>query len=192
MDGEGTIYRSSFVRYNIFRWYRSGWGKYTQNDPLFFTLQDLNPFLYVRGNPLSGIDPKGTQTYVCTRPLGKPPGPGTPPPIVNHEYACVRERDGSYTCDSSSKQDDAGTFRRNLKPGIGNNPRDVYDKDSCELRRPKNTCLEDCLKRKWKEPRQTYAVGWRGEDCQEYTERVIKECRDLCDPWSLSEWFGSD
>lgn len=81
--------------YNINRWYTPGTGRYTRTDPLFFTLQDINPYGYVRSNPLFGTDPLGLQTYHCTRPLGKPPGPKTPPPIINHQYACIMEVNGT-------------------------------------------------------------------------------------------------
>jgi RHS repeat-associated protein len=44
--------------YNIFRWYRSGWGRYTQSDPLGVK-GDLNPYAYVMGNPLRLTDRLG-------------------------------------------------------------------------------------------------------------------------------------
>jgi RHS repeat-associated protein len=39
---------------NVFRWYRSGWGRYTQADPE--GRGDVDAYLYVSANPLLGID----------------------------------------------------------------------------------------------------------------------------------------
>ena len=44
--------------YNIFRWYKGGWGKYTQSDPLGLAA-DLNLYSYGAANPLRSIDPLG-------------------------------------------------------------------------------------------------------------------------------------
>jgi len=44
--------------YNIFRWYRSGWGRYTQADPRGVE-EGVNLFAYVSGNPVIRIDPFG-------------------------------------------------------------------------------------------------------------------------------------
>ncbi len=44
--------------YNIFRWYRSGWGRYTQADPLGLR-HSSNLFAYVGNNPARYIDPYG-------------------------------------------------------------------------------------------------------------------------------------
>ena len=43
--------------YNIFRWYRAGWGRYTQADPI--GAGDLNIIVYAAGNPLRHVDPFG-------------------------------------------------------------------------------------------------------------------------------------
>ena len=48
--------------YNIFRWYRSSWGRYTQADPLGVAFSDANAFRYVGGNPLLYLDPSGLVT----------------------------------------------------------------------------------------------------------------------------------
>lgn len=40
---------------NIYRWYRAGWGRYTQADPLGLN-GGLNCFAYVDGNPVGLID----------------------------------------------------------------------------------------------------------------------------------------
>ena len=45
--------------YNISRWYRSGWGRYTQADPLGVAMSDINPYTYVGGNPVLFKDPSG-------------------------------------------------------------------------------------------------------------------------------------
>ncbi|HEX6641193.1 MAG TPA: RHS repeat-associated core domain-containing protein, partial [Thermoanaerobaculia bacterium] len=44
--------------YNVFRWYRSGWGRYTQVDPLGIG-PDINLFRYAVGNPLTSVDQLG-------------------------------------------------------------------------------------------------------------------------------------
>jgi RHS repeat-associated protein len=49
--------------YNIFRWYRSGWGRFTQVDPKGLRRRELNLYSYVRGNPLRFIDPRGLTSY---------------------------------------------------------------------------------------------------------------------------------
>lgn len=45
--------------YNIFRWYRSNWGRYTQSDPAEFESGDLNLYRYVLDNPIRFSDPHG-------------------------------------------------------------------------------------------------------------------------------------
>ncbi|HMJ87590.1 MAG TPA: RHS repeat-associated core domain-containing protein [Vicinamibacterales bacterium] len=43
-------------RYNIFRWYRAAWGRYTQEDPLGLA-GSINSFAYAGQNPQTLIDP---------------------------------------------------------------------------------------------------------------------------------------
>jgi RHS repeat-associated protein len=53
------------VAYNIFRWYRAGWGRYTQSDPLhvFRTLsEESQAYGYALDNPLKFRDPLGLYT----------------------------------------------------------------------------------------------------------------------------------
>ena len=64
--------------YNIFRWYRYGWGRYTQVDPMGVKLsmalsigwvhQGINPYSYAAGDPLTYSDPLGLAAEVCCRP----------------------------------------------------------------------------------------------------------------------------
>ena len=42
--------------YNVFRWYRGGWGRYTQVDPLQWAGQE---YAYASGNPVSNTDAMG-------------------------------------------------------------------------------------------------------------------------------------
>ncbi|HWW61701.1 MAG TPA: RHS repeat-associated core domain-containing protein, partial [Thermoanaerobaculia bacterium] len=44
--------------YNIFRWYRAEWGRYTSSDPLGLAA-DLNLYGYVNQNPVRWSDPLG-------------------------------------------------------------------------------------------------------------------------------------
>ncbi|HKR62486.1 MAG TPA: RHS repeat-associated core domain-containing protein [Thermoanaerobaculia bacterium] len=45
-------------RYNIFRWYRTGWGRYTQADPIGLA-GSKHLYAYVGSNPVIAIDPLG-------------------------------------------------------------------------------------------------------------------------------------
>jgi RHS repeat-associated protein len=60
---------SGDLSYNIFRWYRSGWGRYTQNDPLGLFSGDLNTYGYGRENPVRLIDVDGLSVRACCRSL---------------------------------------------------------------------------------------------------------------------------
>ena len=75
--------------YNIFRWYRPNWGRYTQSDPIAFKLissglpslgsnAGLNPYAYAHDNSLAYRDPTGL-TEIPTLPwYPNPPGIGDP------------------------------------------------------------------------------------------------------------------
>lgn len=45
-------------RRNVFRWYRGGWGRYTQTDPIALA-GGLNLYAYASGDPVSVADPYG-------------------------------------------------------------------------------------------------------------------------------------
>ena len=63
-------------RYNIFRWYRSGWGRYTQADPISID-GGLNLYEYATENPLLYQDSLGLKAT----PLPRPPVPRQVPEI---------------------------------------------------------------------------------------------------------------
>ena len=48
--------------YNIFRWYSSGWGRYTQGDPIGIG-RSKSLFEYGKDNPITWIDPTGLSSY---------------------------------------------------------------------------------------------------------------------------------
>jgi RHS repeat-associated protein len=50
--------------YNIYRWYRAGWGRYTQSDPLGLG-PDINVYRYANSNPIGIDDPFGLDTAGC-------------------------------------------------------------------------------------------------------------------------------
>ena len=45
-----------------------------------------------------------------------------------------------------------------------------------------DSCVESCTEKRLKDPmsRKPYAVGPLGEDCQEYSERMLEECKSSC------------
>lgn len=45
--------------YNIFRWYRGGWGRYTQADPLGLQEDEFTLYAYGHSSPLGNTDPLG-------------------------------------------------------------------------------------------------------------------------------------
>jgi RHS repeat-associated protein len=56
-----TNFAGDEENYNIFRWYRSGWGRYTQADPAWEPerASELNHYAYVAENPIRRADPAG-------------------------------------------------------------------------------------------------------------------------------------
>jgi RHS repeat-associated protein len=52
---------------NIFRWYRPGWGRYTQADPLGPLASDTNLFRYALSAPTRFIDLLGLDVRICCR-----------------------------------------------------------------------------------------------------------------------------
>jgi RHS repeat-associated protein len=54
--------------YNIFRWYRSGWGRYTQADPMGVN-GGLNLYIYCSNDPLNASDSWGLQMDSVSRSL---------------------------------------------------------------------------------------------------------------------------
>jgi RHS repeat-associated protein len=90
--------------YNIFRWYRGGWGRYAQSDPVGLG-SDINLYAYVSENPLTIIDPFGLKTFNWS--WGPPPHPSPDPASdchrpgqqrVNTKVACTNFNYASLDC----------------------------------------------------------------------------------------------
>ncbi len=63
--------------YNVHRWYRAGWGRYTQADPIGIASGDENIYSYASAAPLKNIDPLGLRHF------------GFIGGVVNHSLCCV-------------------------------------------------------------------------------------------------------
>jgi RHS repeat-associated protein len=57
MNGEGQE-----ENYNIHRWYRSGWGRYTQTDPLG-VVENPALYSYAANSPITAVDPLGLWSF---------------------------------------------------------------------------------------------------------------------------------
>lgn len=70
--------------YNVFRWYRAGWGRYTSADPIGLRA-GTNLFAYVAGNPTQYVDPFGEDIEIRKGTQD----PNDPAWMNYHEAICV-------------------------------------------------------------------------------------------------------
>jgi RHS repeat-associated protein len=67
-----TRWEGSEENYNIFRWYRSAWGRYTQGDPIGLE-GGVNMFAYAEDEPTTNDDPAGLSSRNCACGLTRAP-----------------------------------------------------------------------------------------------------------------------
>jgi RHS repeat-associated protein len=82
-----TVEEGSDLYQNIFRWYRSGWGRYTQADPIGLK-GGVNLFSYVFANPLRWTDTLGLRVRVCCKPI--------PATLIGKRHCYFEFDDGPY------------------------------------------------------------------------------------------------
>jgi RHS repeat-associated protein len=74
-----TAEEGSDLYQNVFRWYRAGWGRYTQTDP-DRDVARFHPYDYANGNPPRWTDPRGLKVFnMFEVPPNIPPMPGPIP-----------------------------------------------------------------------------------------------------------------
>jgi RHS repeat-associated protein len=83
-------------RYSVFRWYRTGWGRYTTVDPLVIKRANRvpHPYSYADANPLIKTDPFGLFT------LSGPFPPGRDVDVMHAVADIVRRTQNSQCCAS--------------------------------------------------------------------------------------------
>ena len=167
----------SGLHQNWMRDYDPTTGRYIEADPLGL-VDGASVYRYVRGNPGRYVDPTGEQTYVCTRPLGQPPG-DQGPIVAYHEYLCVGTGK-NMICGSTSAT--GGAWNNGYSsPGTGYNENDYFDETSCRQDEDENSCLEQCIANELSKPeRPWYAIGPHGTDCQEYSRSTLASCKKSC------------
>lgn len=85
----------SELRYNVFRWYRAGWGRYTQVDPLEQE-GDPHPYLYAAANPITTVDRYGLLAEVVCARIGIGPFSWTPFRHCRIRVTCDRCEGGKF------------------------------------------------------------------------------------------------
>ncbi|EOW2955312.1 RHS repeat-associated core domain-containing protein, partial [Escherichia coli] len=153
-DEESGLY------YNRHRYYDPLQGRYITQDPI--GLKGGWNFYQYPLNPISNIDPLGLETLKCIKPLhsmggtGERSGPDIWGNPFYHQYLCVPDGKGDYTCGG---QDQRGESKGDGLWGPGKASNDTKEAAGrCDLVETDNSCVENCLKGKFKEVRPRYSV----------------------------------
>jgi hypothetical protein len=88
-----------------------------------------------------------------------------------HQYSCV-SIGGNVTCGG---QDAVKAPYSEGKASEG----DEYNPETCQVR-DSNECFEKCLIESWKKPRPWYGLIGPGTNCQEYDDKLNKDCWSKC------------
>ncbi|MCU6176989.1 RHS element core protein [Citrobacter cronae] len=179
--------------YNRHRYYDSSQGRYITQDPIGLR-GGWNLYQYPL-NPIEYIDPLGLNTYMCTIPLHTLGGSGTRsgPDIWGnpfyHQYLCVDDGQGAYTCGG---QDRSGAA---VLPGSkGKATNDTWPTDgngACKKVDDRN-CVDECVKNRVKSKKRPWYQIPFGTDCQDWSDDVLESCKTSCSrPYNLPMgWFN--
>ncbi|EOP3935469.1 rhs element protein RhsC, partial [Escherichia coli] len=184
-DEESGLY------YNRHRYYDPLQGRYITQDPI--GLKGGWNFYQYPLNPISNIDPLGLETLKCIKPLhsmggtGERSGPDIWGNPFYHQYLCVPDGKGDYTCGG---QDQRGESKGNGLWGPGKASNDTKEAAGrCDLVETDNSCVENCLKGKFKEVRPRYSVLpdiftpinlGLFKNCQDWSNDSLETCKMKC------------
>ncbi|EPG4962189.1 RHS repeat-associated core domain-containing protein, partial [Citrobacter amalonaticus] len=179
--------------YNRHRYYDPAQGRYITQDPIGL-MGGWSLYLYPL-NPIEYIDPLGLDTYMCTIPLHTLGGTGTRsgPDIWGnpfyHQYLCVDNGKGGYTCGGQDRTGAAvfpgskGKATNDTWPTDGNGAcKKVDDRD----------CVNECVKNRVENKKRPWYQIPFGIDCQDWSDDVLNSCKESCSrPYNLSMgWFN--
>ncbi|TBL78724.1 hypothetical protein EYY94_01500, partial [Obesumbacterium proteus] len=181
----------SGLHYNRHRYYDTTIGRYITQDPIGLD-GGWNGYIYPL-NPIINIDPLGLETLKCIKPLhsiggeGEKSGPDIWGNPLYHQYLCVPDGKNGYICggqDQRGKRSSDGIF------GPGKASQDSKNSAGrCDTLEPDNSCLENCLKEKFKGPRPLYTVlpDWLfpvklglTKNCQDWSDDTFETCKNKC------------
>ncbi|EIS6228897.1 RHS repeat protein, partial [Escherichia coli] len=184
-DEESGLY------YNRHRYYDPLQGRYITQDPI--GLKGGWSFYQYPLNPISNIDPLGLETLKCIKPLhsmggtGERSGPDIWGNPFYHQYLCVPDGKGDYTCGG---QDQRGESKGDGLWGPGKASNDTKEAAGrCDLVETDNSCVENCLKGKFKEVRPRYSVLpdiftpinlGLFKNCQDWSNDSLETCKMKC------------
>ncbi|EJE6849140.1 RHS repeat protein, partial [Escherichia coli] len=181
----------SGLYYNRHRYYDPLQGRYITQDPI--GLEGGWNFYQYPLNPISNIDPLGLETLKCIKPLhsmggtGERSGPDIWGNLFYHQYLCVPDGKGDYTCGG---QDQRGESKGDGLWGPGKASNDTKEAAGrCDLVETDNSCVENCLKGKFKEVRPRYSVLpdiftpinlGLFKNCQDWSNDSLETCKMKC------------
>ncbi|NNQ89921.1 RHS repeat domain-containing protein, partial [Escherichia coli] len=184
-DEESGLY------YNRHRYYDPLRGRCITQDPI--GLKGGWNFYQYPLNPISNIDPLGLETLKCIKPLhsmggtGERSGPDIWGNPFYHQYLCVPDGKGDYTCGG---QDQRGESKGDGLWGPGKASNDTKEAAGrCDLVETDNSCVENCLKGKFKEVRPRYSVLpdiftpinlGLFKNCQDWSNDSLETCKMKC------------
>ncbi|HFD2644096.1 TPA: rhs element protein RhsC, partial [Escherichia coli] len=184
-DEESGLY------YNRHRYYDPLQGRYITQDPI--GLKGGWNFYQYPLNPISNIDPLGLETLKCIKPLhsmggtGERSGPDIWGNPFYHQYLCAPDGKGDYTCGG---QDQRGESKGDGLWGPGKASNDTKEAAGrCDLVETDNSCVENCLKGKFKEVRPRYSVLpdiftpinlGLFKNCQDWSNDSLETCKMKC------------